>query len=363
MKKIIYVLAMLSGTIIGAGMFALPYIASKVGIEIMLAYFLVLGLVTIIVHLFLGELSLNTPDFLRLPGFVEFYLGKKAKVIALTSTTLGIFGTLLAYLIIGGQFLASLLGYSAVLCTFLYFIFGAVFIFFGTKIIAKIELAGLLFFIVAVVGFFFRGAAVFKLENLFPSPDAGSFFLPYGAILFSLWGASLIPEAEEMLKDKKYLLKKIIPIAILISVLVYVCFIVLVLGITGSQTSVNAISGLSLFLGNGIISLGVAFCLLATFTSFIALGLTLKKVFWYDLKMGKNQAWAITCFIPLFLFLAGFQNFIQVIGLVGGVTIGIDGILIILMYRALKKRQFRFLTFPLILFFVLGIVYEIIYYV
>ena len=69
--KIIYAIATLSGTIIGAGLFALPYITLKVGFWMILAYFLLLGGVVILIHLFFGELALKTPDFKRLPGFAK----------------------------------------------------------------------------------------------------------------------------------------------------------------------------------------------------------------------------------------------------------------------------------------------------
>ena len=166
-----------------------------------------------------------------------------------------------------------------------------------------------------------------------------------------------------MLKENKKLLRKIIPIAILIPILVYLFFIFLILGITGPQTTESALIGLRNVLGDGIVSLALLFGLLTTFTSFIALGLTLKKVFWYDLKIGRNLAWAITCFIPLFLFLIGFQSFINVISVVGGVMIGIEAILILLMYRKVFPGKNKFLIFPLALIFLVGIVYEIIYFV
>jgi len=105
---------------------------------------------------------------------------------------------------------------------------------------------------------------------------------------------------------------------------------------------------------------------LTTFTSFIALGLTLKKILWYDFKMKKNLAWFLTCFIPLGLFVMGFKSFIYVIGLVGAVGIGIDGTLILLMYRKLmlKKGEIKksLLVFPLIFVFAFGIIYELIYF-
>ena len=108
-------------------------------------------------------------------------------------------------------------------------------------------------------------------------------------------------------------------------------------------------------------SLALCFGLLTTFTSFIALGLTLKKVFWYDLKIGKNIAFAITCFIPLVLFLIGIKQFIPIISFVGATMLGIDGILILLMYRKIKPKQI--LVYPLFLILFGGIIYEIIYFI
>ncbi|HDZ54665.1 MAG TPA: amino acid permease [Candidatus Nealsonbacteria bacterium] len=372
MKKVIYAISILSGTIIGVGLFSLPYITSKVGIFVMLGYFLVLGALVIILHLFFGELSLRTPDFKRLPGFAKIYLGKWGQLVAYISTILGLFGALLAYLIIGGQFLESLLspflGGNSLFYTFFYFAFGAILIFFGIKAISKIEFWGLILFFIVLVIIFLRGQPFFEMKNLFIAPtlNLNNFFLPYGVILFSLWGASLIPEVEEMLGRRKDLLKKIIPVAILIPILVYIFFIYIILGITGPQTTESALLGLRNFLGDGIVSLGLLFGVLTTFTSFIALGLTLKKVFWYDLKIGKNLAWAITCFFPLAFFLVGIKDFIPVISFVGGIMIGINGILILLMYRACKKISrfslFYFLTSFLILIFILGVLYEIFYF-
>ena len=366
-KKIIYPITTIAGTTIGVGLFSLPYIASRVGIWIMLGYFLVLGILVILVGLFFGELSVKTPDFKRLPGFAKIYLGNWGEKISLVSVILGSFGAILAYLIVGGKFLENLLspifGGSNIIYTLFYFSLGASLIFFGIKAVSKIEFWGLVLFFVILLAIFIQGFPFLKMENLFvKTGGAGDLFLPYGAVLFSLWGVALIPEVEEMLKKNKNLLKKIIPFAILIPMLVYVFFIFLILGISGSQTTESAITGLRNFLGNEIVSLGLFFGLMTTFTSFIALGLNFKKVLWYDLKIKKNLAWAITCFVPLFFFLIGLKSFISVISVVGGVMLGIDGILILLMYKKIKPRK-KFLIYPLVLIFLAGIIYEIVYFI
>ena len=136
----VYSISILSGTIIGVGLFALPYITLKVGFWIMLGYFLVLGTLVILVHLFFGELALKTPDYKRLPGFAKIYLGNWGEKVAYTSTILGTFGAILAYLIVGGEFLTELLspifGGGNLFWTIIYFLAGAILIFFGIKAIA-----------------------------------------------------------------------------------------------------------------------------------------------------------------------------------------------------------------------------------
>ncbi|MDI6591845.1 MAG: aromatic amino acid transport family protein [Patescibacteria group bacterium] len=378
-KTFINALSTLSGTIIGVGLFSLPYITLKVGFWVILIYFFVLGTSVILVHLFFGELALKTPDLKRLPGFARIYLGNFGEKIAFLSSIIGIFGAILAYLIVGGEFLENLLspffGGGNFVYTLIYFIFGAILTFFGIKAISKIEFWGLILFFIVLILIFFQAKGFINIENLFLVSGQWSvvkshLFLPYGPILFSLWGAALIPEVEEMLaprpkfgvgvKEKKNLLKWIILISVLIPIFVYLFFIYLILGITGPQTTESALTGLRNFLGEGIVNLALFFGVLTTFTSFITLALTLKKVFWYDLKMKKNLAWAITCFFPLTLFLVGIKSFIPLITFIGGIMLGIDGILILLMYKKIKPKNF--LIYPLILIFLGGIIYEIIYF-
>jgi amino acid permease len=102
LKTSVLAISILSGTIIGVGIFSLPYITLKVGFPIMLGYFLVLGSLVVLVHLFFGELALRTPDFKRFPGFAKFYLGHWGEKISLVTIIFGIFGAILAYLIVGG---------------------------------------------------------------------------------------------------------------------------------------------------------------------------------------------------------------------------------------------------------------------
>lgn len=375
-KNFFQALATLVGTIIGVGLFSLPYITARVGIWTMLFYFLILGIVIIFSTLIYGEIVLRTKGMHRLPGYAEKYLGQKGKWTGFLASGLGLIGTLLAYLVIGGQFLTSLFepifGGSYFIYVMIYFSLGAILIFFGIKSIAKTEII-LLILLFVVLGFiFFRGFSLISLDNLFVF-EFKHLFLPYGAILFSLSAAGVIPEVKEILKKKPADLKKVIILGTLISVLTYILFIVLITGVTGQNTSVEAVLGLKTVLSNGVIWLALIFGLLATFTSFITTGLNFKKVLWYDLRLKKHLAWVLACFTPLLLFILGFKDFIAIVSLVGGVALAIGGILTIFIYLKAKhmgelKPAYsvnlpRFFVYSLILLFVLGIIYETIYFI
>ncbi len=363
-KKSILAIATLSGTIIGVGMFSLPYIANRSGFWILMTHFLLLGALVMIIHLFFGEISLKTPDLKRLPGFAKFHLGHWGEKAAYTSAVLGGIGALLAYLIIGGEFLRGMFfpifGGSYFSYVLIFFAFSAVIIYFGIRAISKTIFWSLIAFFAILIFIFFSNHNFIETTHFFNPPNLKFLFLPYGAILFALWGTSIIPEVEEMLGDDKKLLKKIIFLSILFSALVYIFFAYFIFGITGPKTTQSALTGLINFIDHRFVILAYIFGFLTVFTSFISVGLTLKKVFWYDLKFEKKLAWIMACFIPLVLFIVGLNSFITVISLLGGVLLGIEGILILLMYKKLRPKNF--FIYPLMLVFVCGIIYQIWYF-
>lgn len=371
-EQFFYALAILVGTIVGVGIFGLPYIALKAGFSLVFLYFITISSLVILVHLLYGEIALRTQGKHRLPGYAEKYLGAWGKRVAFLVTTLGLFGTLLAYLIVGGQFLFSLLSPfltgSPLIYTLIFFSFGAFLIYRDIKSIAQTELVMLILFFLLIFIFGLAGFPQVKINHL-GGLNLRNAFLPYGIIIFSLWGLAVIPEVKEILTQEKKKLKDVIFWALILSVITYLIFTGLVLGVSGGKTSEEAVSGLKDFFPPKIIFFTFLFGILTCFTSFLTLGLTLKKIFWYDYKIGPKKSWFLACFIPLFLFFLGFQSFLKVITLTGAIMLGVEGIIIFLIYLKARERSERkpayslnipsFIIYFLILIFVLGIILEI----
>ncbi len=370
MLKFLKALSVFAGTIIGVGIFGLPYVASKAGFFIVLLYFLLMAGIAIAIHLMYGKVALGVKGLHRLPGYAEQYLGFLWKKVAFLIIGLGLTGALLAYLIVGGEFLHSFLspyfGGHSLIYTLLFFTFGAFLIFRGIKSISQIELIFLILFFSILITFFVK-AFPFIDTNYLTNIDLKFITLPYGVILFSLWGSALVPEIKEIVGGDSKLLRRVLISGILLAALTYLFFIFAVFGASGVNTSKEAISGLSYILGDNIIKLGFIFGIITCFTSFIALGLTLKKVFWYDFNLSKNLSWFLTCFLPLSLFLIGLREFIDVIGLTGAVAIGCEGILIVFLYKEFLKRKLSQRMSPFLyllpVIFVLGIFFEVYYFI
>ena len=366
-KQYVYPIATLAGSIIGVGFLALPYIATQVGVVVMLAYFVAITTLVVALHVMFGKICLKTPDFKRWPGFVEYYFGKTAKKCILVLTSFGQFGVLLAYLIVGGEFLKAvfspIIGGEFFQYAILYFIILSAIVYVGIRAVSKLEFLAIVALLALLAMVFVKAFPYISANNfslLPPVGDSKYLFLPYGAIIFSLWGTGLIPEVEEMVRRRKGSLKKIIIAGTLIPAVIYVLFTFLVVGITGQATTPSALIGVKDLLGNGLGLAMVCIGIITTFTAFIAGGLNLKKILMYDAGLKHFPAWAITCFVPLALLFFGFNSFIAIVSIVGGLLLGIDGILILLMYRKIGGRAI--VVYPMSLVFIGGIIYSIIYF-
>jgi len=361
--------------VIGVGIFSLPYMASKTGFFVVLPYLFFTSFIVICVHFFYAEVALQTEEKYRLPGYVKKYLGKGFKEISFAIILLGFLGATLAYLVVGGSFLANLLipyfGGNLAIYTFIFFVLGSFFVFLDIKSISRLSLCLVfaLFVILAVLL-----AESFKLINFgsFLYFDSKTLFLPYGPILFSLWGSAIIPEIEEIFISGNYSkeeirkkVKAVVFWGIIISAIVYLIFIFSVLGVSGSNTSKEAISGLQGRISPFIINLLFIFGVISCFNGFVAISLTLKKTLWFDFRISKNISWALACFVPAVIFILGAREFIKIISFTGSFILGFEGIVMFFLYRAcLKKnllKKVNPLSYILAGVFLIGVLFQIYY--
>jgi amino acid permease len=351
MKPFILAISVLISTIVGVGMFGLPYIGSQSGFGIAALILLFLTMIIATVHLLYGEIVCRTGGKHRLVGYAELYLGHWGKKIVSISVVVGFYGSLLVYIIVGGDFLGAMfsgiIGVPPIFFNLAFFIIGAIAIYGGLRLIAKIDLLMGALLIIMVLLFFCLGFSQIKMDNL-KTLNWNNFFLPYGATLYSLAGLSAIPEIKDFFKkgeNKKY--RKVILWGTLIPASLYFLFTLTVIGLTGSKTTEESILGLSGIFGEKVILAGAFFGFLATITSFFSIGVSLRETYVCDYKINKNLSWFLVCFVPLLLLGIGVHNFITIIILIGALLGVIEGSAVVLIYRKAKKTGTQIIDYNL----------------
>ena len=326
----------ITGMTIGAGILAIPYAVSQVGLFIGVLMILGLGSFTLFLNYMIGEIAINTREPLQLVGFTGKYLGKTAKhflmLILLTSS----FGSLLVYIVGEGIALSAMFGGSSFLWSIFFWSVGSFIIWGGLRRIKTIDKLFGSIVMAIILGLAILALPRFQIEQMFFF-DAGKLFLPFGVILFALNGTAAIAEAHALLPNRARDFRKALIIGTLIPIFLYALFAISVVGFTGQATTEIATVGLGRAFGPVVSFIANLFAALAMCTGFIGLGTALRETLVWDNKLPDAAALFLVVSVPLALFLFGLRNFIGIIDVLGSVVIASETILMAMIYLKVRR--------------------------
>jgi len=355
----------LAATTIGAGMFGLPYVFYKSGLVVGVFYLGALSAILISVHILYWKILTKVDAKKRLLGLAREYLGENWYWVGVISVLAGLTLTLVVYLILGNEFLKIIWpSASGTLGIFTFWLI-SVLPLFKEKRILSLEFFGVLFMIGAIL-LIFLSAPSLKMAFDTPAFNTNNLFLPFGVVLFSLAGWTIIEPLYASRKKTKGGNTYLGPL-VLGTVLAAALYAIFVWGILGStfQLTPDTVSGL---LGSWPIwklaTLSVL-GLFAIWTSYIPIGLEIKNSLMEALGWNAREALLFAIFVPPILLIMGFNNFLSVIGLAGGAFLALQYVLIILVgKRVLKPKDKENLLFNgVIVAFLLAAVYEAYYFI
>jgi len=375
-KHSLEAIATLVGMTIGAGILAIPYVVAIAGFLTGLLIIVIIGIATIIINLYMGEISLRTKEAHQLTGYAKKYLGKAGNNIMILSMIFGMYGAMVAYIIKEGEFLSTvfspIFGGSALVYSIIFFITASFLVYKGLEAIEKSELWMVMLILLIVIIVFIISIPSIRIEHL-AQFNIKQIFVPYGVVLFAFLGMAAIPEMNEELRNNKKGMKKSIIIGSLISMTVYILFAVVIIGVTGLENITDgSIIGLGNILGYKMLVFGIIFGVLTMATSFIANGLALKEMYKFDFRLKEPLSSLLICFIPLIIailiILTRIDNaFFKIIDVTGAVAGGLMGIFVVLMYWKAKElgdrkpeysiHKNKIIGFLLISMFLAGIIY------
>ncbi|MFH1314887.1 MAG: aromatic amino acid transport family protein [Candidatus Uhrbacteria bacterium] len=362
------------GAIIGIGVFGLPYAFAQAGFFVGLIELVLVGILLILLQLLYAEITIQTPGHKRITGLAEKYLGSIWAKVAALAFFAAMWGAMIAYIIIAGDFLFTLLGPMIGGSPFIYsigfFVVESIFLLWGLKMISGVEtyivaILFLLFLSIIVIGF-----PAIETTNLVQI-NVPKIFMPYGVVLFALAGMGIIPEMHEILGEKyEKKIRSAIVSGKVIILLLYALFALVVVGVTGLATSDEAIAGLGQALGPTVSAIGALAGIVTLVSIFVVVGLQIKDSFIFDFKIKPMLAWFLTISVPIVLFLLGVREFISVISFSGAVFSAVTAVIILLVFEKMrrtictKRKCFllpKWVSVVLGSIFVVGAIVEIVY--
>lgn len=353
---------MITGMTIGAGILAIPYAVSQVGILAGVAYIAALGFIVLFLNLMIGEIVSRNQEQMQLGGLAGKYLGPWAKYFLVAIFLFSAFGTLLVYIIGEGRSLSAIFGGSELVWSVIFWSVGSFLIWGGLKRIKQVDkLFG--FIIMGIIA----GLSLFLLPKFNLSEltyfDGTQILFPLGVILFALHASPAIAEAHTLLPNRVKDFRRAVVLGTAIPIVLYILFTVAVVGFTGADTTEIATIGLGVALGPFVGVLANIFAVMAMSTGFIGLGTALRQTLSWDLKMPDRGSVILVVFVPLALFLFGIRSFVLVLDAIGTIAIASEAIIMAMVYLKARKgtdsipehylypNRPLLITFPVVMFF------------
>ncbi len=335
----LHAIAYLAGITIGAGVLTLPYVFSQVGILFGTLELFLVSVIIILITLYLAEVVLRTKGDHEVAGLVEKYLGKKGKACIVIVGILYIYGALLAYGIGLGEAINGVVGTDSFVSSIVVFLLLAGIVFFGLKVVTKAEIFLTPFIFVLIIILFFYAFNKIETTNYVASyPE--NFLIPLGPLFFALLGFWCVPDMKRIIKDNKKF-KKTIVIGVAGIALSYLLLVLIVVGVSGSDTTPLFSFGISKYVNHGVGKLIHLFTIFTLTTSFVGLGFTLKEIYELDYKWKNTVAWLGTFAIPFAFLFFKTADFLEVISITGAVASVFIIIILVLMFHKAKKKGTR----------------------
>ncbi len=358
--------ALLSGTIMGAGIFSLPYLVSTIGLASGLFYFIFFGCVYYVIHHMYADLLRQSESAHQFSFVAEHFLPRGIARFFSGAIFLELIFVLVVYLILAPSFLSLLAPFSvwgAVIC---FWVLGSLFLFARLSWIGWVEFSGVAAIVLIIAAILWKGwGAHFSVPAFVPLNLAGV-LLPIGPLLFSLSGRPAIAKVvEEWRKAEKmgasFSLSKAIGWGTAIPVVLYSVFAISVL-LVNPNASEDAISGLG-SLSSGFYTMLGILGFLTLWTSYGMIAVNVRDTLRDDVGAKRWAAFVVPFIIPPILYFLGVNEFLGALSFTGSVFLGLEGVAIVWMWRrAFPNHPRRWVTVPLAVIFILAIASEVMKY-
>jgi amino acid permease len=354
-KKYIWAILTLMGTTIGVGIYAMPWAYSVYPLSSFLILGVALLIMNILYRLYIRLITDKRIGNHQLPGITERILSKKLKNLVAIPLLISRSGVLFLYITIFGNFSVAIMDnfFSIQINP----IFPAIAIAIACSLVIRKQFKSvgkfssyfsiILILIITIVslngigdflGTYTYNTSAFNTELYNIKVNTlhylKSLALTYGISIGALSGIAAIPSLEIIEGDSKKL-NTLTLVGSVLTAAIYTLFIIFVL-VSKDEVAQDSLSNFT----NSPYALPLIFVgLLSGITSFIGVGRSLFEIYTFDYKVPANLGWFLTITVPVIMFLTGIFDFAKVVGIIGGLIGGIEGVLIIANYIKLSQMN------------------------
>jgi len=347
-KQIKAILTIIAGTI-GVGFLILPYSVYKFGTFLGILVLMLVGILTLITNITYSDIITSDKGNRQIPGYTKKYLGEVWGHLVSFIMIIGSLGILLAYGIVSGsalQVITSALGLelSAKFLGLIFVVFALFVMRYGMQIIARVSSWAVIAIFIAIFFLIIISVPNISLSNA-TSPDLEAFPLIFGGSIFALYSAASIPVVDELIGYNRTLYRKVIKLATIVILLIYIIFALVISLSLGDSLTGELVDSFS---GQKFAGLILSFLtLLATFTSFVLVANSVKEILNYDYKIPPLSATLFISVSLILAFLLEVSDFDMLISVVGNIALALQSLFIFaIWFRSQKKvgSLYRFIV-------------------
>ena len=327
---------------VGAGILAVPYLASRAPWWDFLWILAVAYAVNLLLHLMIAELSLNNNGAQFVKCFEnELFTGRFKKIatwIVFGFLAFSVLCNVASFITGSAAVFTSWFGLPSWVGMLIYYIIAGLVVFFGMKIVGICEKYSVIAMVV-VIGILFV-ATVTGQTSALPSTFIASTnaMALYSTVAFSLSAVMSVPQVVKGVSgDRKKIIGAIAAGTGINAFLIIVVTFMTLLGAGQAITKNGALVDLSASLGGWVSIVGYIFSILALSTSFWANTLNMRDIIAEQTKWNLKLCWLLATLPCLILALCGMTSFVGFARLAGIIQV-LTGIGIIIAYSRSRKR-------------------------
>jgi amino acid permease len=334
--------SLMVGAGVGAGIMAVPYLASKTGFATLVVLLAVAWAATCLIHLMLAEVLFRTGHDLQVIELMRLYVFRGRAwswllwlVFALLSVAF--VAVLAAYVSGEGEIVTEFTGLPSGVSELLVYAVSAGVVFFGLKIVGVFEKLGALALFACVLALAIGSIGVGFHVDVAPSGSWTESLALYGMVMYGYYTFFTVPQVVRGLGPDRRGAVRAIVLGLAINGLLMAAVAFIALGVSIEVTKVAIIS-IADSLGGWAGSVGSLFILVALVTSYWSVSLALADILRERTGMSRNLGWLLATLPSLLLLYAGAWRFLEWLRLAGGATAIVIALITIPMY--VNARRF-----------------------